>query len=468
MMKRARIEDGDGETKEVIFPKSQFEYDYAQEKQFASDSGLQIRSLLGLLKSTPVMPTPPPPQVEEEEEELLPMQLPKAAPLNSSSSTKAVATATTTIAEQATSQNFSLKEWVTPASSKKSSNVSTTPLITLHNEIISYRNFVMPNQQELDERMEVVNKVRKLAVELWPKSQTDVFGSFATGLCLPESDVDISVFNVPKNAIQQLSREFSNRKMTDWMEVISKAKVPIIKLKFKGSKYPCDVCFDQIGGLQTAMLIKRVCSELPEVKCLVLVIKHFLAQRNLNNTYQGGMGSYLCFLTCVALVQRCRKLFDPHRLNLGFLLLEYFNFYGHVLDFERVGISLLDGGTFYLKNTRSFFDGERPFLLSMEDPVNPDNDVGRNSRSMSMIKRAFGLAHTELKNKLENSKDGLVRRIGLNTSGMILTCVIRLNQSPNVTELSDDDDDDEAIVISDEEEDEVTSTSSQAASSGEE
>lgn len=450
-MKRARLEEEEA-VKEVLFPKSEFEYDYSKEKVFTSNSGSLIRNLIQTLKTLPpVVPTPP----KEEEEELAPMPLPKSTtPSNSSS----------TVPKEETSvqsQNFSLKEWIessTPASTKPGKfNSSTTPLITLHNEIISYRDFVTPDQVELDARKEVLERVRKIASELWPKSKTEVFGSFATGLCLPESDVDISVFNVPKNAIHQLSREFSQRRMTEWMEVISKAKVPIIKLQFKGTKYPCDICFDQQGGLQTAKLIKRICQELPEVKCLVLIVKHYLAQRNLNNTYQGGMGSYLCFLTCVASVQRCRKLFPVEQLNLGFLLLEYFNFYGNVLDIERVGISLLDGGTFYLKSTRSFFDGERPSLLSMEDPVNPDNDVGRNSRSMMMIKRAFGIAYTQLKTKLENSKNGRAQvKFGV-TSNMILTSVIRTNleatASSNVQEFSDsDDNNDSAIEISDEDE----------------
>jgi non-canonical poly(A) RNA polymerase PAPD5/7 len=289
----------------------------------------------------------------------------------------------------------------TPAAQNK--NPVTSPWIYLHNEIISYRNHVSPSQSDLQERERVIELVRSTAKDLWPQSATRVFGSTATGLCLPDSDVDICVFDTSPNAIYRLSNAFKTRRMVEMLQVLDKAYVPIIKLKFLNSPFTCDISFDQPGGISTATFIKRVMEEMPEVKPLVLVVKHFLAQRDLNETYKGGMGSYLCFLTVVAVCQRARRMNPEYAENLASLLLQYFDFYGNVFNYEDVGISLFHGGHFFRKKTRAWSAGplEKAISLCLEDPMNPEVDIGKKSYKMTLVRHAFSIAHSHLLKKLE-------------------------------------------------------------------
>jgi len=58
---------------------------------------------------------------------------------------------------------------------------------------------------------------------------------------------------------------------------------------------------------------------------------------------------------------------DPMQ-NLGVIVVEFFEFYGHVFNYDDVGISLRDGGNYYNKAERGWKNGRQSYLLSVEDP----------------------------------------------------------------------------------------------------
>lgn len=83
------------------------------------------------------------------------------------------------------------------------------------------------------------------------------------------------------------------------MQVIAKARVPIIKFEACPSGINFDVSFDVANGPQAAGLVSQLVSQWPPMKALVLLLKVFLQQRELNEVYSGGIGSY-ALLTMVA------------------------------------------------------------------------------------------------------------------------------------------------------------------------
>jgi non-canonical poly(A) RNA polymerase PAPD5/7 len=42
-------------------------------------------------------------------------------------------------------------------------------------------------------RNELVDRITDVVLGLWPRAQLKVFGSFAAGICLPTSDIDIVI-----------------------------------------------------------------------------------------------------------------------------------------------------------------------------------------------------------------------------------------------------------------------------------
>jgi len=58
-------------------------------------------------------------------------------------------------------------------------------------------------------------------------------------------------------------------------------------------------CFAKV----TFVLIQGYMQEFPALPCLVLVLKQFLNQRDLNDVYTGGLGSYSLILLIVSFFQ---------------------------------------------------------------------------------------------------------------------------------------------------------------------
>ena len=77
------------------------------------------------------------------------------------------------------------------------------------------------------------------------------------------------------------------------IEPLKNAKVPIIKLQDKASNINVDISFNRTNGIYCVKLVKHLLKKYPELKPLLLVLKCFLKSRQLNETYHGGVGSFL-------------------------------------------------------------------------------------------------------------------------------------------------------------------------------
>lgn len=71
------------------------------------------------------------------------------------------------------------------------------------------------------------------------------------------------------------------------VRVLDKASVPIIKLTDSVSQVKVDISFNMESGVQSAELIKKYKKKYPVLSKLVLVLKQFLLQRNLNEVFTG-------------------------------------------------------------------------------------------------------------------------------------------------------------------------------------
>jgi len=64
--------------------------------------------------------------------------------------------------------------------------------------------------------------------------------------------------------------------------VIGKAKVPIIKFEEVPSGLSFDVSFEVANGPQSAELVRGMVARLPAIRPMLLVLKIFLQQRDMN------------------------------------------------------------------------------------------------------------------------------------------------------------------------------------------
>ncbi|GAB2277947.1 hypothetical protein Dimus_012646 [Dionaea muscipula] len=277
-----------------------------------------------------------------------------------------------------------------------------SPMLQLHKEILDFCDFLSPTPEEQALRNAAIDTVFDVIKYIWPNCAAEVFGSFKTGLYLPSSDIDIVILGsnirTPRIGLQALSRALSQRGIAKQMQVIAKARVPIVKFVEKKSGVAFDVSFDVDNGPKAAEYIKDAILKIPPLRPLCLILKVFLQQRELNEVYSGGIGSYALLSMLIAMLRSLNECQPCPEHNLGILLVKFLELYALRLNTLDVGVSCHGRGTFFLKNTRGFQVKGKPYLISIEDPQGPENDVGKSSFNYFQVRSAFMTAFKTLTN----------------------------------------------------------------------
>ncbi|CAA0808525.1 Nucleotidyltransferase family protein [Striga hermonthica] len=298
-----------------------------------------------------------------------------------------------------------------------------SPMMRLHKEILDFCDFLSPTPEEQESRNAAVESVSGVIKYLWPSAEVEVFGSFKTGLYIPSSDIDVVILgsNVrsPQMGLRALSRALSQRGIAKQIQVIAKARVPIIKFVERKSGVAFDISFDVQNGPQAAEYIKDAVSKWPPLRPLCLILKVFLQQRELNEVYTGGIGSYALLSMLIAMLRTHHDRQASPERNLGVLLVNFFDMYGCKLNIVDVGVSCTGAGVFFPKSNKGFSVEGQPPLIAIEDPQAPDSDIGKNSFNYNQARSAFAVAFTTLTNPKA------LARLGPNKS--ILSAIIRLD-----------------------------------------
>uniref|UniRef100_A0A0D9V408 polynucleotide adenylyltransferase n=1 Tax=Leersia perrieri TaxID=77586 RepID=A0A0D9V408_9ORYZ len=301
-----------------------------------------------------------------------------------------------------------------------------SPMLQLHKEILDFCEFISPSAEEQSSRTAAVKAVSNVVKHIWPHCKVEVFGSFRTGLFLPTSDIDVVIFDsrvkTPQVGLYALAKALSQKGVAKKIQVIAKARVPIVKFVERKSEIAFDISFDVDGGPQAADFIKDYVKKFPALRHLCMILKVFLHQRELNEVYTGGIGSYALLtmlITHLQLVWGGKDLLGYRKKehNLGILLITFFDFYGRKLNNWDVGISCNSARTFFLKTDKNFANPDRAYLLSIQDPMVPDNDIGKNSFNYFKVKSAFSKAYSML------TDVNLITSLGPNRS--ILGTIVR-------------------------------------------
>uniref|UniRef100_A0AAV2LV81 Terminal nucleotidyltransferase 4A n=1 Tax=Knipowitschia caucasica TaxID=637954 RepID=A0AAV2LV81_KNICA len=306
-------------------------------------------------------------------------------------------------------------------------------ILGLHEEITDFYKYISPQPEEEKMRLEVVDRIKTVIHNLWPSAEVQVFGSFSTGLYLPTSDIDLVVFGkwetLPLWTLEEALRKM-NVADENSIKVLDKATVPIIKLTDSFTEVKVDISFNVKSGVKAACLIKEYKEKYPVLPYLVLVLKQFLLQRDLNEVFTGGIGSYSLFLMAVSFLQlHYRDDVCSPNINIGVLLIEFFELYGRNFNYLKTGIRIADGGCYVAKDEvqKNMMDGYRPSMLYIEDPLQPDNDVGRSSYGAMQVKQAFDYAYVVL----NHAVSPIAKCYPNNETESILGRIIRVTQEVN-------------------------------------
>ncbi|CEP64693.1 non-canonical poly(A) polymerase TRF5 LALA0_S13e00826g [Lachancea lanzarotensis] len=276
-------------------------------------------------------------------------------------------------------------------------------------EIKDFVSYISPSQEEISLRNSTITKIRSAIKALWPDADLHVFGSFATDLYLPGSDIDCVVNSSAgdkenRNCLYSLASFLKRRKLATQVEVISKARVPIIKFVEPESQIHIDISFERINGLEAAKTIRGWLTQTPGLRELVLIVKQFLSARRLNSVHTGGLGGFSVICLVYAFLQLHPRVLSGDIStdeNLGILLIDMFELYGKNFGYDHVALSVQSDRASYLPKDRypSLQNPRTSFSLAIQDPGDPDNNISRGSFNIRDIKKAFAGAFDLLTNR---------------------------------------------------------------------
>ena len=269
---------------------------------------------------------------------------------------------------------------------------SLTGLLKFHYEILDFFHFIELNNEEKELRNKTYNFIKNIIDENFPDYFCELYGSFKTGLSLPNSDIDILIlakneannidantnnYKYLYNSLKQIYDKLKEKKDFSYLELIA-AKVPIIKCKYKETNINVDISIFKKNGASAAEQLEKIINIHPEIRPLILVIKYMLRQRNLNEIYKGGASSFILFsLVYYYIIDVNKRVNDSinkgqneKQLSLGNLLLGFFNFYGYDFNYKKLGISIRNGCFLYKRN------GLTKNILSIENFQDITQDLG--------------------------------------------------------------------------------------------
>lgn len=101
-----------------------------------------------------------------------------------------------------------------------------------------------------------------------------------------------------KLPLRTLENELLNSRIAEphSIRVLDKASVPIVKLTDRETQVKVDISFNMQSGVQSAELIRDYKRQYPVLSKLVLVLKQFLLQRDLNEVFTGNFVIFLSLL----------------------------------------------------------------------------------------------------------------------------------------------------------------------------
>ncbi|KAH6617688.1 hypothetical protein B0J18DRAFT_258448 [Chaetomium sp. MPI-SDFR-AT-0129] len=298
---------------------------------------------------------------------------------------------------------------------KTDHSASANMAVWLHKEVVDFYDYIKPRDFEERLRHEVVQELKGFCRQIYRDAEVYCFGSFPSGLYLPTADMDMAFMSdgyanggmakyCTKSFLFRFRSQLIARNMT-WqneIEVISGAKVPLVKFIERKTGLKIDVSFENDTGVKAIHTFKAWRAQYPGMPALVTLIKHFLLMRGLNEPVNGGIGGFSVICLVVSMLQmmpevQSRNLDTKH--HLGQLLLQFFDLYGNKFNYQTVAISL-DPPRYIPKHQVTDFAYKNHDRLSIIDPNNSANDISGGSSNTGTILSHFARAHEDLTERM--------------------------------------------------------------------
>ena len=300
-------------------------------------------------------------------------------------------------------------------------------------EILAFERYMKLDKLERNAAVVIKHKIATYVRKSSKGARVQLIGSYSTGLGTPLSDMDFTVIlpQFEKNPLQRgpsserpearkartrammRFKSILDRQTQEWNDIeVVWASIPLIIGTHRESRISVQLQ-QQKGSLSVFLDITAFSafqSEFPTLRPLYILLKTALAIRGLDKTIAGGLSSYPLLIAIVNALKHCEHKY--HREDIANHLLFILRFYvntdlyntGFRLDHPRVFPKLgraasRPGST--AQPEEYDFEGmakiarpnpQQPYLLCLQDPLNPNNDLGKKAYAIKHIGALFRAA----------------------------------------------------------------------------
>ena len=279
----------------------------------------------------------------------------------------------------------------------------------LQKDLLDYQTYIQEQMQMKKYKIEqLIANVQSTVNEVLKNCEIKVYGSYATGLALPWSDLDLVLINRnPKiNQVELILRNiyygFKDKLWINSMKYSDNLPMPTIKIittnEFNSIHIILSVQDDKHYGLRCVNLVKSYLKEYTVLLPLVFALKTILKNANLNNNNLGGLSSYGLILMVVSYIQSKRdnnNLQDEEVDIIGKTFHGFLGHYGIYFDFNKYVIltyPIKDNNTTNIDKDSVLNLGANNHELIIVDPLNNKNNVAQNTYQFMNLKMAFMIA----------------------------------------------------------------------------
>ena len=336
---------------------------------------------------------------------------------------------------------------------------------TLHKDLIDYEKYIDYLIYKKKPNIEIIfNKIKLIIGEIAPEYEVKIYGSYAHGLSLPWSDLNLILVSNNKNnrnikednitdfettvgeksiesgvqsqndnnsATHELNINSENNnkeeanlifKLYNIFSKINWANDPKIlnmnqaeevnilsfttTLQYGKIEINISLENDNNKGLKVVELVKSYIKEYSCLKPLIFALGTILKNANLNIASSGGLSSYGLILMVVSFIQsqKDNNNSTDDEYNIGRTFYEFLLHYGIKFDFNKYVII-----TYKINETNSSLNdkenainiGQNAKELMIVDPLNNKNNVAKSTFQFMNLKMAFMIAFMVTKEDCE-------------------------------------------------------------------
>lgn len=275
-------------------------------------------------------------------------------------------------------------------------------MVQLRDELNTFMQEIERWQEEVEPvYSELTTKLRRIIKKKFANGGMEVYGSYATKLHLPSSDIDMVITNVQgdkREILQSIERLLKTHNFIKSTTLI-KATVPLIRIRTELLNrtifVDITVSDPNHSGLKCLGIVNRLMAQNAGIRPVFLLLKQLFYVCNFKEPYNGGLGSYSLFLMVASFLQKKSEAGEKLKgesWSVAECLSEILSFYANQTTYLNPIVTQDPTGVVF--RDRGNYDGY--VSLNVIDPLNTLNNVAFSTNLFKLI-HIFTIADYNLK-----------------------------------------------------------------------